>query len=31
MGCEDVDQIQLAQDQVQWKALVKMVTNLQVP
>jgi hypothetical protein len=30
-GCEDVDWIQVAQDSVQWLALMKTVMNLLVP
>jgi hypothetical protein len=30
-GCKDVDWTQLAQDKVQWQALVNMIMNLQVP
>jgi hypothetical protein len=29
-GCEDLDWIYLAQDMVQWWAVVSMATNLQV-
>jgi hypothetical protein len=30
-GCESVDWIHLAQDRLQWRALVNMVMNLRVP
>jgi len=31
VGCEGVDWILLAQDRVQWQALLNMVVNFQVP
>jgi hypothetical protein len=31
IGCESVDWIQLAQDGVQWRALVNMIINLRIP
>jgi hypothetical protein len=30
MGCDGMDWIDLAQDRVQWKALVNMVMNLRI-
>jgi hypothetical protein len=31
IGCEDVEWIHLAQDRGQWRVLVKIIMNLQVP
>jgi hypothetical protein len=31
IGCDGIDWIDLAQDRDQWRALVNMVINLQVP
>jgi hypothetical protein len=30
-GCEDVDWVHLAQSMIQWRAVVNILMNLQVP